>query len=188
MVVRLLKILPQLVIPDLHAPELRSAIHAPSPPPNLSSSSVENSPPNTIEALEKNQAKIIKHLDSLSEKSQRDLTRILAHQREKLEELAMTQDTIRRIRSVQEPVRRQYTKRQVKPLSQDGILKPRDANRSIRARKEKEMAAEERKLAKQFEKTYGLKPTQRPAEDIQRAIENEMQAKQQREPFFIITS
>lgn len=175
----------QLVIPNLYAPDLESATRTPSPPPNLSSSSVENSPPNTIEALEKNQAKIYKHLDSLSDKMQRDISKTLAHQRQKLEELAMTQDTIRRIRSAQEPHRRQYTKRQVKPLSQDGILKPRDANRSIRARKEKDAATEERKLAKQFEKIYGYKPTQRSEESIQRAIANEREARVRGEPFFI---
>lgn len=179
----------QLVISDIHAPNLRSRTatptSTPSPLPDLLSSSIENSPPKSIEALEKNQAKIYKHLNSLSEKMQRDLTKIFAHQREKFEELAMTQDTIRRIRSVQEPVRRQYTKRQVKPLSQDGILKPRDANRSIRDRKAKEMAAEERKLAKQFEKAYGFKPIKWPAEAIQRAIENEKKGREQGDLFFI---
>jgi hypothetical protein len=177
----------QLVIPDLYAPELRSATHtpSPSPPPNISSSSVENSPPNTIKALEKNQAKIIKHLDSLSQKAQRDLTKIFIHQREKLEELAMTQDTIQRIRAAQAPQRRQYTMRQVKPLSQSGILKPRDANRSIRIRKEKDAAAEERKLVKQFEKVYGYKPTQRSEESIQRAIANEIEARERGELFFV---
>ena len=174
----------QLVIPDLYAPDLQSATHTPSPPPNISSSRVENSTPNTIEALEKNQAKIYKHLNSLSDKMQRDITKILAHQRQKLEELAMTQDTIRQIKSAQEPQRRQYTKWQVKPLSQAGILKPRDANGSIRARKEKDAATEERKLAKQFEKIYGYKPTQRSEESIQQVIANEREAREKGELFF----
>jgi hypothetical protein len=146
---------------------------------------VENSPLNTIKALEKNQAKIIKHIDSLSQKAQRDLTKIFLHQREKLEELAMTQDTIQRIRAAQEPQRRQYTKRQIKPLSQTGILKPRDANRSIRIRKEKDTAAAERKLAKQFEKLYGYKPTQRSEESIQQAMANEIAGRERGEPFFV---
>jgi hypothetical protein len=47
---------------------------------------------------------------------------------------------------------------------------------SICARKEKEMAAEEEKLAKQFEKMY--KPTQRPEEDIHKAIESEREARE----------
>jgi hypothetical protein len=138
-----------------------------------------------VEALEKNQAKIRKEIASLSEKAQRGLTRVFEHQRQKYEELAMTQDTIRRIRSAQEPQRRQYTKRQVKPLSQDGILKTRDANRSIRVRKEKEMATKERKLAKQFEKVYGYAPTQRSEDSIQRAIANERESREQGELFFI---
>jgi hypothetical protein len=68
---------------------------SPSPLPNLSSSSVENSPPQLIEALEENQAKILKDLSALSEKSKRNLTRTFAHQRSKMEELAMTQEAIR---------------------------------------------------------------------------------------------
>jgi hypothetical protein len=38
------------------------------------------------------------------------------------------------------------TKRQVKPFSQDGILRPRDANRSIKQRKGKEIAANKRRI------------------------------------------
>jgi hypothetical protein len=74
----------------------------------------------------------------------------------------MTQDSIRRIRAAQGPQRRLYTKRQVKPLSQDGILKPRDANRSIKQRKEKEKVADEKKLDKKIERVYGIKPTSAP--------------------------
>ena len=47
------------------------------------------------------------------------------------------------------------------------------------------MAAEERKLAKQFEKVYGYKPTQRPEEDIRRAIESEREAREKGEVFFL---
>lgn len=91
----------------------------------------------------------------------------------------MTQGTIRRIRSAQEPQHRQYTTPQVKPLSQDGILKTRDANRSIRVRKEKEMPTKDRKLAKQTNKVYGYAPTQRSEDSIQRAIANEREAGEQ---------
>jgi hypothetical protein len=139
----------QLEIPDLYAPDLRSwGSHTPSPPPNLSSSSVENSPPKSIEALQKNQAKITKHLEGLSNKMQRNLLRLMAHQREIAEELSMTRDTIQRMSAAQTPVRGKYTKRQVKPLSQTGILTIRDANRSIKTRKEEDLAKEERKLAR----------------------------------------
>jgi hypothetical protein len=177
----------ELVIPDLYAPDLRSwGSHTPSPPPpNLSSSSVENSPPKSIEALCKNQAKVTKHLEDLSDKMQRNLSRLMAHQREMAEELSMTRDTIQRIRVAQAPVRRKYTKRQVKPLGQTGILTTRDANRSIKTRKEEELAKEERKLAKQFKKIYGYEPTQRSEESIQRAIANEEAGRQAGELFFV---
>ena len=94
------------------------------------------------------------------------------------EQLSITRDIIQHIRATQTPVRRKYTKRQVKPLSQTGILTTRDANRSIEARKKEESAKQERKLAKQFKKVYGYEPTQRSEESIQRAIANEEAARQ----------
>ena len=133
----------------------------------------------------KNQAKVIKNITELSEKSQRNLTKIFQHQKEKLEELQITQEAIHKIRSAQEPQRQNYTKRQVKPLSRNGILKTRDAIQSIKARKEKDIAKEEKKLAKQFEKVYGYLPTQRSEDQIQRAIENERLAREAGEDFFI---
>ena len=176
----------QLEIPDLYAPDLRSwGSHTPSPPPNLSSSSVGKSPPKSVEALQKNQAKITKHLEDLSDKMQRNLTKLMAHQREMAEELSMTRDTIQRMRAAQTPLRRKYTKRQVKPLSQTGIFTTRDANRSIKTRKKEDLAKEERKLARQFKKLYGYEPTQRSEESIQRAIANEEAARQAGELFFV---
>ncbi|KAJ5151516.1 transposase [Penicillium canariense] len=175
----------QIEIPELQSDLRPYSFQTLSPPPTaLSSSSVEITPPKSIEALLKNQTKITKYLDTFLPKMQRDITKIFDHQREKLEELHMTQDTIQRIRAAQEPLRRQYTKRQVKPLSQSGVLKASDANRSIRARKAKDMAAEERKLAKQFEKIYGYKPTQRPEEAIRKAAEAKEAATRQGELFF----
>jgi hypothetical protein len=114
----------QLVIPDIAVPELPGRTPT---PPLLLSSSVENSPPATIEALIRNQAKVMKDITEISEKTKRNLTKVFQHQMEKLEELQMTQEAIRRIRTAQEPQRRNYTKRQVKPLSSNGILKTRDA-------------------------------------------------------------
>jgi hypothetical protein len=146
---------------------------------------VETSPPNTIEALERNQAKILRDITSSSAKAQQNLMRIFQHQREKLEELAMTQDSIRRIRAAQAPQRRVYTKRQVKPLSQDGILRPRDANRSIKERKEKENAVEKRRIDKAAEKAYGFKPSQLSDEAIQRAKDSAKEAKDNGELFFM---
>jgi predicted transcriptional regulator YheO len=56
----------------------------------------------------------------------------------------MVNDTISQIRAAQAPLRRQYTKQQVKLLSQTGILKVQDANQSITERKAKDAAAEKR--------------------------------------------
>jgi hypothetical protein len=97
----------------------------------------------------------------------------------------MTQDSIRRIRAAQAPQRRVYTKRQVKPLSQDGILRPRDANRSIQERKAKENAALERKLDKQFEFAHGFKPSKRTKQSIQKAIDNEKEAREKGALFYM---
>ena len=97
----------------------------------------------------------------------------------------MTQQVMCRIRTAQAPQHRNPTKRQVKPLSSNGVIKTRDAIRSIKVRKEKDAAAEERKLAKQFEKVYGYKPTKRPEEQIQQAIENEIRAREAGEDFWI---
>lgn len=132
----------QLVIPDLIAPDLqswRSRSRTPSPSPNVASSSVENTPPKSVEALKKNQMKILKHMQSTSPKLRRDFTKVFNHQQIAAENLLMANDTIAQIRCVQKPLRRPITKWQVKPLSQTGVLKPRDANRSIEVRKEKKL-------------------------------------------------
>jgi hypothetical protein len=175
----------QLVIPELYAPDLRSSIRTPSPSTDLLSSSVDNSPPTTIEALERNQAKIMRDIREDLVKAQRNIAKNFKHQLDKFEELAMTQDSLRRVRAAQDPQRRVYTKRQVKPLSQDGILRARDANRSIKKRKEKENAAEKKKLDQQVERALGFKPSQRTQESIQRAIDNEREAREKGELFYI---
>ena len=56
--------LPNLITPDLRSYGSRTL----SPPANLSSSSVENTPPKSTEALQKNQIKISKHADLLTPK------------------------------------------------------------------------------------------------------------------------
>lgn len=171
----------QLVIPDINTPELRCS----STPPLLLSSSVENSPPATIDALMKNQAKIMKDITDISDKTKRNLTKVFQYQIQKLEKLHMTQQAMCRIRTAQAPQHRNPTKRQVKPLSSNWVIKTRDAIQSIKVRKAKDAAAEERKLAKQFEKVYGYKPTKRPEEQIQQAIKNEIRAREAGEDFWI---
>jgi hypothetical protein len=133
-------------IPDIYAPDLDmpSTPSTPSHPP--SSSSIDISPPKTIQALKRNQAKLSKHADMLTPKLQWNLERIFEYNRIAAEHLAMANDTISQIRAAQAPLWRHYTKRQVKLLSYTGILNIRDANRSIAERKVKDAAAEKRRL------------------------------------------
>ena len=174
----------QLVIPDLIAPDLRSW-GARTPSPNLlTSSSIENTPPKSIEAIKKNQSKILKHMGTTTPKLQRDLAKVFTHQQVAAENLLMANDTIARIRAVREPLQRPITKRQVKPLSQTGVLKPRDANRSIKVRKEKETAAKERRLAKQWKKVYGGDLPPRPTQSNQTSIEAARVSQENGEVFF----
>lgn len=171
----------KLVIDDISVPELRRS----NTPPHLLSSSVENSPPATINNLVRNQAKIMKDIDTISEKTKRNLSKIFQHQMSKLEELQMTQESIRKIRAAQQPQRRNYTKHQVKPLSQNGIIKVHDAIRSISDRKAKDRVVEEKKLAKQYKKVYGVEPQQRSQKRINQGKENERHAIEAGEAFWI---
>ena len=169
-------------IPDIYAPNLS----IPSPPPTAaSSSSVDILPPKSIQDLEKNQAKLSKHADLLTPKLQRNLQRIFEHNRIATEHLTMANETINRIRAAQAPLQRQHTKRHVKPLSQDGILKVRDANRSIAARKAKEAAAEERRLQRQWKKVYGKKPLPTPTQESDISMEAARAAEENGEVFYL---
>ena len=80
---------------DIYAPYLDET--TPSTPPSRppSSSSIDISPLKTIQALEKNQAKLSKHADLLTPKLQRNLERIFKHNRITTEHLAMANETIR---------------------------------------------------------------------------------------------
>jgi hypothetical protein len=174
-------------IPDLIAPDLCSyGSRTPSPPPaNLSSSSVENTPPKSTKALQKNQTKLSKHADLLTPKLQRNLKRIFHHNRIAVDHLSMANDTIARIRAAQEPIQRSKTKRQIKGLSHTGILTTRDANRSITTRKAKEDTAEERRFAKDYEKRYGRKPHPFNSGASEAAIEAARVAQEDGDPFYL---
>jgi hypothetical protein len=173
------KLANQMDIPDISIDLCRT----PSPPPLLSSS-VENSPPATMEALLKNQAKVTKELDKVSDRARRNISKLFQYQAEKLEELKMTQEAIQRIRAAQEPQRRVYTKRQIKGLSSDGVLRVRDAIRSIEGRKAKDAERERKRLAKQMKKVYGSPPPPRSQESIQRGIDNARHAEEAGEFFY----
>ena len=174
-------------IPDLSAPDLRSyGSRTPSPPPaNLSSSSVENTPPKSTKALQKNQAKLFKYADLLTPKLQRNLDRIFHHNRIAVDHLAMANDTFARIRAAKKPIQRTKTKRQIKGLNHTGVLTTRDANRSIATRKAKEDAAEERRFAKDYEKRYGCKPSQPGLQESEASIEAAKVARENGELFFL---
>jgi hypothetical protein len=155
-------------IPDIYAPDLDKT--APSTPPSRppSSSSIDISPPRSIQALEKNQAKLSRlaaTVADLTPKQIRNIDRFIEHSRIAAEEGAMFKETINRIRAAQAPLRRQYTKRHVKPLSQDGILRAQDANRSIASRKAKDATAQERRLQRQWEKVHGKPPLPAPTQE-----------------------
>jgi hypothetical protein len=174
-------------IPDLVAPDLRSYGSRTSslPPANLSSSSVENTPPKSTEALQKNQAKLSKHADLLTPKLQRNLERVFRHNCIAVEHLTMANDTIKRIRAAQEPIQRPKSKRQIKGLSHTGILTTRDANRSIATRKAKEAAAEERRFAKDYYKKYGCKPPPLVTQESEASIEAARVAQENGELFYL---
>lgn len=97
----------------------------------------------------------------------------------------MANDTIAQIRCVQKPLRRPITKRQVKPLSQTGVLKPRDANRSIEVRKEKEAAVEERRLAREYKRATGITLPPPPNRSNQASIEAARVAHENGDVFFL---
>jgi hypothetical protein len=100
----------------------------------------------------------------------------------------MANDSISQIRAAQAPLRRQYTKRHVKPLSQDGILRARDANRSIASRKAKDAAVEKRRLQKQWEKVHGNKLLPMPTRESNISIEAARAAEANGDLFLYIAS
>lgn len=173
-----------IIAPDLHSYHSHGS-RTPSPPPNLSSSSVENTPPKSAEALQKNQAKLSKHADLLTPKLQRNLERIFHHNRIAVENLNMANDIIKRIRATQEPIRRPKTKRQIKRLSHTGILTVRDANRSIAVRRDQEAAAEHRRFVKDYKKRYGHEPPQLPMEESEASLEAARIAQENGELFYL---
>jgi hypothetical protein len=137
---------------------LKIILSTPVTPTAISSSSIDILPPRTIQDLEKNQAKISKHADLLTPKLQQNLQQIFEHNQIAAEHFTMANEILSQIRAAQAPLQHQPTKQHVKLLSQDGILKVHDANRSIAARKAKEAVAEEKGLQRQWKKVHGKKP------------------------------
>lgn len=173
---------------ELSAPYLRPYGEV-TPPPNLSSSSVENTPPKSTQDLEKNQRKLSKIFttDSLTPKLQRGLQRAFYHHKRQAEELAMMSDTVRKMRQMQAPRRRQITKRQIPRLGDSGILSTKDANRSIEARREKDAEKEKKRLDKQWRKLYGQPPPQPPTIIDSVLPDSAVAAQQENQMFWIDT-
>ena len=175
-------------IPELSAPDLR-AYGESTPQPNLSSSSVENTPPKSTQALEKNQKKLSKifKTETLTPKLQRGLQRAFYHHKRTAEELAMMSDTVGRIKEVQAPRRRRITKREILRIGDSGILSTKDANRSMKVRREKEAIQEKKKLNKQWTKLYGKPPPSEPTGENSTLSDAAVAAQQGNELFWIDT-
>ena len=175
-------------IPELSAPDLR-AYGESTPQPNLSSSSVENTPPKSTQALEKNQKKLSKifKTETLTPKLQRGLQRAFYNHKRTAEELAMMSDTVGRIKEVQAPRRRRITKREILRIGDSGILSTKDANRSMKVRREKEAIQEKKKLNKQWTKLYGKPPPSEPTGENSTLSDAAVAAQQGNELFWIDT-
>jgi hypothetical protein len=160
---------PVLSAPDLHA------YGESTPPPNLSSSSVENTPPKSAYHAEKNEIKLAKIFEckDLTPKLKRNLKRVLHYTKLQCEELAMTISTLDRIEAVRAPRQRKITKREVPRLGDSGILTVRDANRSIADRKAKEELNKKKKADKAFKEAYGFSPPPFYTEDLSTALDKE---------------
>lgn len=74
----------------------------------------------------------------------------------------------------------------MKPLSQTGVLSPRDANRSIAARKAKEVAAAEKRLRKQWKHLYNEELQPMPTERSEASIEGERAVRERGDIFSLI--
>ena len=97
----------------------------------------------------------------------------------------MMSDTVRKMRQMQAPQRRQITKRQIPRLRDSGILSTKDANRSIEARREKDAEKEKKRLDKQWRKLYDQPPPQ-PRTIIDSVLPDSAVAAQQENQMFWI--
>ena len=122
----------------------------------LSLSSIELSPPKSINILKKNCQKLLKIAPSLILKQQRNLERIFYYNKIIVKQTALLNQIISRIVAIRTPIERKYTKRQIKLLNNSRILSIKDTNRSIYNRRKKEAKQEDRRLIRLLRKTYSL--------------------------------
>jgi hypothetical protein len=74
---------------------------------------------------------------------------VFYHHKRQAEELAIISDIVSQMREIQTPRRRQLKKREIPRLRDSGILSTKNANRSIKVRREKEAIQEKKRLDKQ---------------------------------------
>ncbi|KAJ5742297.1 transcriptional regulator family: Centromere protein B DNA-binding region [Penicillium manginii] len=145
-----------LVIPDY-------AIHGEkTPPPEFpSSSSVEATPPKSMEKRLKNYAKCA-NIPGIQPKHQRNIDRIFQYAEIDAERATIASDTVAKMAAIRTPLQRRKSKRQIKPLSQNGILSIKDANRSIATSALKRERTAKTKLRNAYKKQYGRSPPPSP--------------------------
>ena len=102
----------EIELPELSASDLRPYGARTPPPTKFSSSSIENSPPKSVQALEKNQKKLSKLFgtDLIPPKLQRGLQRVLKHNKTIAERAELSNAIIRRMTAARAPLQRKYTK------------------------------------------------------------------------------
>jgi hypothetical protein len=125
--------------------------------------------------------------EALTPKLQRGLQRAFYHHKRTAEELAMMSDTISRMREVQAPRKRQITKREIPKIGDSGILSTKDANRSMKTRREKEAIQEKKRFEKQWTKLYGQAPPKSPTGENSTLSDSIMASRQEGELFWIDT-
>jgi hypothetical protein len=150
----------------------------------LSSSSINNIPLKSIQALKKNHQKLSK-IDTLTPKQRRGLLRIFKHNKMVAEHAALSNEIISRITAARAPLHRNYTKRHVKPLSYTSILSVRDANQLIAKRKADNAARDTKRLAKLHKKVYGKPPPREPTQESVASIEARMAEQEAGELFYL---
>jgi hypothetical protein len=99
----------------------------------------------------------------------------------------MMSDTISRMREIQAPRKRQITKREIPKIGDSGILSTKDANRSMKTRREKEAIQEKKRLDKQWTKLYGQPPPKSPTGERSILSDTVGAAQQGGETFWIDT-
>ncbi|KAJ5260482.1 transcriptional regulator family: Centromere protein B DNA-binding region [Penicillium angulare] len=127
-----------------------------SPGPDLLSSSLENTPSKTFKDVEKRQRHLSGLLDrsNITPKEKKTLSQVLEEQEFYFNALANTSATIAEMARFKAPREKKITKRHILGLRDDGMIRVKDAKRSIAARHTKEAEKEEKRLAREWKKNH----------------------------------